>query len=320
MRRLIVRKLLEALVTLLGATLILFVLVRLAPGDPVKLLLGSGTDVALSDTQLLDRKSAQLREELGLNENVAAQYASWLKRLLQADLGSSIYTGRAVGGELAERLAATFALSVSALAVQVGLGMFLGTASALKAGKLADNVIRLACVSLASTPAFVIGLALLSLFAVTLGAYEISSEASPGRLWLPAATLGLLGAAQFARFVRAQLLSELGRTYVLSALARGLDRRHVVRHALRNALLSLVTMIALSLTALIGGAVVIESVFSWPGIGKYALDGIMLKDYPVIQGYAIVMISLVVLIHFVVEVVYGFLDPRIAGKDKAEAL
>ncbi|MFC4597168.1 ABC transporter permease [Cohnella hongkongensis] len=320
MLRLIVRKLLEALITLLGATWILFVLVRLAPGDPVKLLLGSGAEVALSDSQAFDRKAAELREELGLNENVAVQYVSWLKRLAQADLGSSIHTGMAVGAELADRLGATLALSLSALTVQVGLGLLLGMASALKAGKLADNAVRLACVVLASVPAFVVGLALLGLFAVTLGAYEISSEASPGRLWLPAVAMGLLGAAQFARVVRAQLLSELGRTYVLSALARGLSRRLVVRHALRNALLPLVTLIALSLTATIGGAVVIESVFSWPGIGKYALDGIMRKDYPVIQGYAVVMISLVVLIHFVVEVAYALLDPRVARKKEAEAL
>jgi peptide/nickel transport system permease protein len=180
-----------------------------------------------------------------------------------------------------------------------------------------DNAIRLACVGLASTPAFVIGLLLLSFFAVTLGVYEISSDASPARLWLPAVTLGMIGAPQLIRVVRANLLSELGKTYVLSALSRGLGRKRVVKHALRNALLPVVTLVALSLTTLVSGAVVIESIFSWPGIGKYALDSILLKDYPAIQGYALVMITIVVLINLIADIVYVFVDPRIRRKGEA---
>ncbi|MBO9609285.1 MAG: ABC transporter permease, partial [Paenibacillaceae bacterium] len=175
----------------------------------------------------------------------------------------------------------------------------------------------LACVGLASTPVFVIGLGLLSVCAVTLGIYEISSEAALSRLWLPALTLGAMGAPQLIRVVRANLLSELGRTYVLAALSRGLDRRTVVRHALRNALLPVVTLAALSLTMSISGAVVIESIFSWPGIGKYALDSLLIQDYPVIQGYALVMIALVILIHLLAEIVYALVDPRIRRKGGA---
>jgi peptide/nickel transport system permease protein len=220
---------------------------------------------------------------------------------------------------MAERFPATVLLSVSALLIQVVLGLFFGTVSALKAGKIYDNAIRLACVALASTPAFVIGLFLLSLFSVTLGAYEISSEASLTRLWLPAITLGLIGSPQLIRIVRANMLSEFGKVYVLSALSRGLNRKRVVRHVLRNALLPVITMVGLSLTALISGAVVIESIFSWPGIGKYALDSIMLKDYPVIQGYAFVMVSIVILIHLFVDVVYALIDPRVHRKGEAGA-
>lgn len=313
------RKLPGAFLTLFGATLLLFVLIRLAPGDPVKMLLGYSTDVAMSSTEAYDQKAAELRTQLGLDQNMVVQYVSWVKRLAQADLGTSIHTGRSVGSEIAERLPATAILSVTALAIQVLLGLFFGTVSALKAGKTQDNVIRLACVALASTPAFVIGLVLISFFAVTLGVYEISSEATLARLWLPAVTLGLLGAPQLVRVIRANMLSELGRTYVLSALSRGIARKQVVRHAMRNALLPAVTLVALSLTTLISGAVVIESVFSWPGIGKYALDSILLKDYPVIQGYALVMIALVIVIHLLVDVVYAFIDPRIQRKGEEEA-
>lgn len=310
----LLRKLLGACFTLICATLLLFVLIRVAPGDPVQLLLGRSAEVAMSDTAAYDLKAAELRARLGLDQNIAVQYASWLKRLLQIDLGESIYTGRPVGAEIAERLPATAILSVTALAIQSLLGLFFGTVSALKADKMQDNAIRFACVVLASTPAFVIGLLLLSLFAVTLGIYEISSEAAPARLWLPAVTLGVMGAPQLVRVVRANLLSELGRTYVLSALSRGLDRKRIAKHALRNALLPVVTLVALSLTTLISGAVVIESIFSWPGLGKYALDSILLKDYPVIQGYALIMIALAILIHLLADVAYAFVDPRIRRK------
>ncbi|THF81664.1 ABC transporter permease [Cohnella fermenti] len=311
MQRMFLRKLTGAGITLLCATLILFVLIRLAPGDPVKLHLGPSSDVALDSTEAYDQRVAELRTQLGLDRSIFAQYTTWMKRLLQLDLGTSIHTGRAVGSELADRLPATLALAVAALAIQLALGLVLGTASALKADRLQDNVIRLACVVLASAPAFVIGLFLLSFFAVSLHVYDISNEARPERLWLPAVTLGAMGAPNLIRIIRANLLAELGQPYVLSALSRGLARKLVVRHALRNALLPVVTVAALSFIGLIGGAVVIESIFSWPGIGKYALDSILLKDYPAIQGYALVVIAMVVAIHLLVDVVYLFLDPRI---------
>ncbi|TNJ62500.1 ABC transporter permease [Paenibacillus hemerocallicola] len=319
MYKVILRKLPEAFITLFCATLLIFALIRLAPGDPVELLLGHSTEVAMTDTRAYDEKVAELRAQLGLDRSWVVQYATWIERLLHFDLGASIHTGRQVGSEIAERLPATVMLSVSALLIQVLLGLFFGAVSALKAGKSYDNIIRFACVALASTPAFVIGLVLLSFFAVTAGVYEINSEAGLARLWLPAVTLGLIGAPQLIRIVRANMLSEFGRIYVLSALSRGLDRKRVAGHALRNALLPVITMSGLSFTALISGAVVVESIFSWPGIGKYALDSILLKDYPVIQGYAFVMVSLVILIHLFVDVAYALVDPRIHREGEAGA-
>jgi ABC-type dipeptide/oligopeptide/nickel transport system permease component len=317
MYKVFLRKVFEAFITLLCATLIIFVLIRLAPGDPIKLLLDHPTDIPLNNSEAMDEKVAELRAQLGLDRNMAVQYTAWIQNLLQLELGNSIHTGRQVSSEIAEKLPATVILSVFALFIQVVLGLFFGTVSALKAGKPYDNVIRLACVALTSTPVFVIGLLLLSLFAVTFKVYEISSEANLARLWLPAVTLGLLGAPQLIRIVRANMLSEFGQIYVLSALSRGLSRERVVRHALRNALLPVVTMIALSFAGLISGAIVIESIFSWPGLGKYALDSILLKDYPVIQGYALVMVALVILINLLVDVVYALIDPRIHRKGEA---
>ncbi|WP_281890490.1 ABC transporter permease [Paenibacillus sp. YYML68] len=319
MLKLLVKKGMEAALTLLLATLIIFVLTRLAPGDPIALLLSQQTEVAASDTTVYERKAEELRVQWGLDQSLPVQYAEWLKRLVGLDLGQSIHTGRPVGSELAERLPATIQLSFAALAIQIALGLLIGALSALWAGKASDGLIRFLCVALASTPAFVIGLALLSLFAVTWNVYEISSEDDIARLWLPAVTLGLIGAPPLIRVVRANMLAELGQTYILAALARGLGRRQVVGHALRNALLPVVTMAGLSLTALISGAVVIESVFSWPGIGKYALDSILLKDYPVIQGYAFVMVAFIVLIHLLVDVVYMLVDPRLRRTRKKGA-
>lgn len=311
MLRTILRKGLEAGITLFGATLMIFLLTHLAPGDPIKVFLGQSSDVAAGNTQAYEKRVAELRAEWGLDEPLVTQYTTWIGNVLAFDLGTSIHTGRTVRSEIAARLPATLALAIAALGIQVALGLVFGTLSARKAGKPADHMIRLICVALASTPAFVIGLILLSLFAVALHAYEISNEANLSRLWLPAATLGFIGAPQLIRVMRANMLSELGQTYVLSALSRGLAYRIALRHAARNALVPSITMVALSLTSLVSGAVVIESIFSWPGLGKYALDSILLKDYPVIQGYALVMVALVVIIHLLVDVVHAAVDPRI---------
>lgn len=311
MYRTIFHKFVGAVVTLLCATFIIFLLTHLAPGDPVQLLLGRPSEVAMHNSNAYEEKVLEMRQQLGLDQNIIIQYGAWIKRLVSFNLGHSIHTGRPVSTEIASKLPATLLLSIPALFIQFVLGLFLGTYSALKAGTMKDSFIRLFCVALASTPAFGIGLLLLSLFAVTFSVYEISSMASIERLWLPSILLGLIGAPQLIRIVRASMLSEFGQTYVLSALSRGLARKLVVKHALRNALLPVITMIALSFTTLISGAVVIESIFSWPGIGKYALDSILLKDYPVIQGYAFVMVSLVILINLLVDVIYTLVDPRI---------
>jgi len=316
MCRLIIKKMLQTFITLFFATFVIFLLVRLAPGDPVNIMLSRTGEIAMSDSQAYDHKLAELRAQHGLDQNIAEQYVTWVRHLLQFDLGSSIHTGRPVQAEMAERLSATCLLGIAALLIQSVLGLFFGTLSALRAGKLIDHIVRLTCIVLASTPAFVLGLALLSFVAVRLGVYEISSEASWSRLWLPALTLGLIGAPQLIRVVRASLLTELGQTYVLSGFARGLSNQLVVRHALRNILLPVATMVALSFAGLISGAVVIESIFSWPGVGKHALDSILLKDYPVIQGYALIMVALVTGINLLIDALYVLIDPRVRLKPR----
>ncbi|WP_078553782.1 ABC transporter permease [Bacillus alkalicellulosilyticus] len=316
MYKVVIRKIAEALITLFCATLLIFVLIHLSPGDPVTILLGQPTEMASSDTQAYEDRVKDVRYQLGLDQTLPIQYLNWITRLVHFDLGTSIHTGRSVSSELAERLPATILLSISALSLQVAVGLIFGVASARRSGKTYDNLIRVFCVILASTPAFVIGLGLLSLLAVTFTVYDISNEASMKRLWLPALTLGFIGAPQLIRVVRANMLAELGQLYVLSGLSRGLENKLVIKHAVRNALLPVVTMVGLSLVTLVSGAVVIESIYSWPGIGKYALDSILLHDYPVIQGYAFIMVSVVILINVGVDVVYALVDPRVAHNRK----
>jgi peptide/nickel transport system permease protein len=318
MHKIVIRRLAGALATLFFATLLLFVIVRLAPGDPVELMLWEHPgEYAIQNSEAYKKRVEELRSQYGLNQSIVTQYIQWAKRLFRFDLGNSIHTGRPIAQEIAERIPATLMLSIAGILIQLVFGVMLGIQSALKAGKIQDNTIRFFCVLFASIPAFVMGLALLYVFGVSLHAFEISSEASMHRLWLPAIVLSLSGLPQLIRMVRTNLLAELGQTYVASALARGLSTWYVVKHALRNALLPTITMIALSFVTMISGAVIVEAIFSWPGIGNYALNSIIFHDYPVIQGYALIMVAMVITINLLVDMLYTLIDPRIlTGRHK----
>jgi len=314
MYKIIFRRLLSAFITLFVSTIIIFVLIRLSPGDPVELMLGKPGDLPITNTPEYEEKVNELRSELGLDQNMFVQYVHWIKRLVTFDLGTSIYSGRPISTEIAEKLPATIMLSIIALIIQLILGLLFGVISAIKAGKWEDNVIRILSVIFASIPAFVLGLTLLYIFSVKYHFYEISSEASLSRLWLPAITLGIISAPPLIRMIRANMLSEFGQIYIVSALSRGLTRKHVISHALRNALMPIVTMIALTFASLISGSIIIESVFSYPGIGNYAMNSVIRHDYPVIQGYAVIMVLIVIIINVLVDVIYALLNPQVLHK------
>jgi peptide/nickel transport system permease protein len=239
-----------------------------------------------------------------------------LKKVGTFDLGMSIQSRRPVTQELGSRIPATLLLSVAALSIESILGLVLGIYSALQAGRVQDSVIRFGCVLLASLPAFALSLILLFLFAVHLHCYEISSSAELHRLWLPAITLGLVEAPRVVRLVRANILSELGRLYVSSSLSRGLSKGLIVRGAFRNALLPVITTIALSFAHLVGGSIVIESIFNWPGLGNYAMNGILIHNYPAVQGYTVLTVATVIFINLTVEVAYIAADPRVRRRQR----
>lgn len=314
MRRLIFKCLVEVLITLFSATLIIFALTHLAPGDPIEMLFYRGAEVAAVDKNVFNEKKEALRKEYGLDKSLPVQYIQWLGRLLRLDLGKSIYTERPVSAELASRFPATILLALTALVILIVLGLFFGIISALFAASAVDNIIRFFCILFASVPGFVLGLGLLSLFSVNLKMYKIRGDLSLSNLLLPAFIIALTISPQLIRIVRANMLSEFGQIYILAAKARGLNTSRVVRHALRNALLPVITLLALSLSAMIGGSIVIENIFAWPGVGKYALDSIMMHDYPVIQAYALIMTFMVIMINITVDLLYIVFDPKVHEK------
>lgn len=297
-------------ITLLLSTFLLFALIRLAPGDPVKMLLGT-PETSDIYSECYQKRYEEKRQELYLHESIPKQYLRWGKNLLNLNLGNSIYTRQTVTKELSEKLPATIALTVPAIVIQLLLGITLGVLSALRANSWLDNLIRLFCSILSSLPGFSISLMLIYLFAVKLGIYEISTEASFSRLWLPAITLGIISSPGFIRFVRSSMLEEMGKLYVANDLALGKKQAVIISGILNNISLQIITVTATTFANLIGGSVVIESVFSWPGIGKYAMDSILMLDYPVIQGYGLLMIILVITINTLVDLVYLLFDPQI---------
>lgn len=319
MQRQLLRRLLAGLVTLIFSTILIFVLIRVAPGDPVKMFLGSPADMPLVNTEEYKEKVQQLREELGLDKSMHVQYFNWIGRLLKFDMGTSIYTKQPVGIEIAQRIPATLLLSFSALLVQLLLSLFMGTVSAVKAGQTIDGIIRLICVFLASVPGFVLGLSLLLIFAVHFHFYEISYSAEISRLWLPAITLGIITTPQLSRVIRASLLSEMGQLYVISSMARGLPRKKVLSQALRNALIPVITLTTYTFATLMGGSVIIESIFSWPGIGEYALTSVLRQDYPVIQAYAFITVLIIIVINLIADLLTPLLNPQMNRKGGSTA-
>lgn len=310
-RNMIFRRIRSALITLLLSSAAIFALMRFAPGDPIDFALGLGPGDMGVNMDMLNERKAELRKQYDLDENIFIQYVRWLKRVVRFDLGNSMRTKIPITEELGRRIPATLLLSFTALVIESVIGLLAGFYSALKAGKFQDGFIRILCVLLGSLPAFVISLAALFLFSVKLHWYDISSRAELHRLWLPAIVLGIIGSPQIIRMVRSEMLSELGKPYVSAIQSCGLPKRMVVYGAFRNALLPIITTLAMSFAHLIGGSVVIESIFNWPGLGNYAMSSILIHDYPAIQGYTLLTVASIIVINLIVETAYLLADPHV---------
>ncbi|ACO45907.1 ABC transporter permease [Deinococcus deserti] len=335
----LIRRLLRTLVVMLGISLVVFVFVRSIPGDPATALLGERATPAAA---------AALREQMGLNKPwffnpsnpMDAQYPKYIQALVQGDLGSGIKSNIPVRDELGSRFPATAELSLAALTFAILIGMPAGIIAALRRNSMWDNLATTISLVGVSMPVFWLGLLLSYFFAVKLGwlppSARLGNESTlepitglyvldailrgqPAALWdtlrhllLPAIALGSIPLAIIARITRSSMLDVLGQDYVRTARAKGLSGRSVtLKHALRNAMLPVVTVIGLQAGALLGGAVLTETIFSWPGIGSWVYEAISQRDYPVIQGGVIFAALVVSLVNLLVDLSYAALDPRI---------
>jgi peptide/nickel transport system permease protein len=314
MGRYLAQRLAGAIPTLLGVSVLTFAFIRLIPGDAIAARLGTST--ALTPEQL-----ASLRSYFGLDQPLPVQFWTWLTSLLHGDAGYSIRTGRPVLVEIAQRLPATLELALAAAVIAVAVGVPLGLLSALRPHSRLDVIARIGGLVALSLPSFWLGTLIIVLFSLYLrwlpntgGYVEFAQDplANLGLLLFPSITLGLGLAAATMRMTRSAMLDVLGTDYVRTATAKGLAPRVVVRrHVLKNGLIVVVTLLGIQVGQLLGGAVVVEEIFSVPGVGRMLLAAIVQRDYALVQGAVLGIAILFVAVNIFVDLLYGYLDPRI---------
>ena len=311
MRRYLLKRLVVAIPSLVIASLIVFTLPRLLPGDAVQLML---------EEKAYGKDVDDLRHKLGLDRPVYIQYFSWLGQIARGDLGESLWTKRTVTEELGMRLPVTLLLGGMAAVFSIIIGIPIGVLSAVRADTLSDYTARSAAILGLSVPGFWLATLVIVLPAIWwgwtphLGFTEFSKSPTAHVLQfiLPAFILGIASGASIMRLTRAMLLEVLRQDYVRTAWAKGLRERMVVlKHSLKNAMIPVVTVLGIQVAQILGGTVIFESIFGLPGMGRFLFDAILQRDYPVIQGINLVVVSIIVLINLTVDLVYGVLDPRI---------
>lgn len=303
MLRYFIRRLVLTIPVLLGVATLVFSLIHFIPGDPAQAMLGDGASV---------EDITQLRQRLGLDRPLLAQYASFLQGLLRGDLGVSLRNDLPVTQQILERMPATAELAFASMAVAVAFALPLGIVAAVWRGTLVDvGAMTLSLVGI-SVPNFWLGPLLAMVFAVELGWLPVGGRGTIAHLVLPAVTLGAALAAILARMTRASLLEELSEPYVLAARAKGVSRaRAILHHALRNSLIPIVTILGLQFGVVLTGAVITETIFAWPGIGRLLIQSISFRDYPTVQGCVLLIAVTYVGVNLITDLTYGFLDPRI---------
>lgn len=299
----LVTRLFSATIVVLGVMLMVFFLIHMVPGDPVDMMLGESA-------RATDREA--LRVALGLDKPLLIQMQQYFTNFFQFDLGTSIHSRRSISEILLERLPATIELAVAAFGVAIAIALPLGVIAAVRKNTLWDRGAMSFSLIGVSIPNFWMGPVLILVFSLWLGWLPVSGRDAAGSLVLPAITLGTALAAVLSRMVRSALLEVLNEDYIRTARAKGLSESSVVwKHGLRNALLPIITLLGLQLGVLLGGAVITETVFSWPGIGKLTIDAIMKRDYPVVQA-CVLLISLgYVIVNVATDLIYAWVDPRI---------
>lgn len=307
------RRLLAAIPVLLGVTVVVFLMIHIMPGDPAQMV--AGFDAPREQIE-------KIRVELGLDQPLIVQYAKYMSKLLKGDLGRSLHTRRPVIRDLVDRFPATFELTLVSIFIAIVFGIPIGVLSAVKRYSLADHAAMTTALFGLSMPIFWIGIMLMFVFSLHLGLLPVSGRGGAfytlsglRHLVLPSVTLSLAPLAMIARLTRSSVLEVLKLDYVTVARSKGLKESIIlVRHVLRNALIPVVTFVGLEFGALLGGAVVTESIFAWPGVGRFLLTSIEGRDYPAIQGTILMIAVIFVFVNIIVDFLYGVLDPRIRLK------
>ncbi|MHB1134128.1 MAG: ABC transporter permease [Chloroflexota bacterium] len=299
----VVRRLLAAIPTLFGVACIVFLMVRLLPGDPARTIAGplaSEADIAM------------IRESLGLTKPIEVQFVTFMGNLLQLDLGMSARTSQPVLGEIMARLPYTFQLALVAIVLATFAGIVAGIVAATHHNSLIDYLASAFSLFGVSMPVYWLGLMLIVIFAINLKMFPAAGADQPISFVLPGLTLALYATGLIARMTRSSMLEVLKQDYVQTARAKGLAERVVIYgHGLRNALLPVVTIVGLQFGTLLGGAVLTETVFGWPGIGRLLVESIFARDYPLVQGIVLVFSTLFIFVNLAVDVLYAYVDPRI---------
>ena len=330
----IIRRTLSIIPTLLGVSIVIFLMLAITPGDPAELLLGE---------RATEETLEAMREHLGLNEPLYVQYGMFLKRLVKFDLGETIWTRQKVWNEIKQRYPATIELSIAAMVLSCFFGIILGIISATKQYSWFDYMSMIASLIGVSIPVFWLGLVLMLVFSLYLGWFPMSGRMGIGidleiitnfyvldailtRNWpalkdvlrhlaLPAVALSTIPLAIIARMTRSSMLEVLRQDYIKTAKAKGLGQTKIVlKHALRNGLIPVITVIGLQFGIMLGAAILTETVFAWPGVGKWIFDGVVKRDYMVIQGGTMIVASCFVIVNLVVDVLYAVINPRISVK------
>jgi glutathione transport system permease protein len=303
MRNYWLRKILALPLILLVASFLIFWAVRLLPGDPARLMAGMQADQKAVNTA---------RARLGLDKPFPVQYAIFLRQALHGDLGISIRSHKPVAEEIAERFPYTLALATVSYVLAVSVGITAGILAAIYSGRILDHLVMVTAISGASIANFWLALMAMNLFAVRLAWVPLLGANSWQSYILPSITLALLPGAVIARMCRGSMLDIIHQDYIRTARAKGLSTARVyVRHALRNALIPIVTIVGMNFAGLLGGAVITETVFNWPGLGRLMVDAVRYRDYATIQGITLLTVAIVIAVNFAVDLFIGLIDPRI---------
>lgn len=300
----ITNRLLQLIPVLIGISVLTFLMLHFIPGDPVLVFAG--------DKPLTEERAAQIRHQLGLDRPIWVQYWDYVSHVARGDLGRGLRSQRPVLNSILEVVPGTAQLTLVALALATAAGVTLGILAALAHGTWLDTTVMAFAILGISMPVFYSSLLMIFLFSFTLGWLPATGQGGLERLIMPATALGLISSAVLARLVRSGMLGVLRQEYIVTAQAKGLARRVVVlRHALKNALIPTITMLGLQLGALLGGAVVTETIFSRPGVGRLAVDAILSRDFPLVQGTVLFAAVAYVLVNLIVDIAYAAVDPRI---------